>query len=74
MAVLTYAQQLEQVQAAIGAIEGGAQEYQIWDGDMRRIVKRGDLKTLYDRETFLRGAAIREAQGGGPRITYGLMR
>lgn len=46
---MTTDEQLTSVRAAIAAIEGGAQEYQI-NG---RRVRRGDLKTLYDRETSL---------------------
>lgn len=41
--------QLESVRAAIAAIEGGAQEYQI---SSRRLV-RADLRTLYARESAL---------------------
>lgn len=41
--------QLEGVRAAIAAIEGGAQEYQI---NNRRLVK-ADLSTLYARESAL---------------------
>nr|DAI69868.1 MAG TPA: hypothetical protein [Caudoviricetes sp.] len=41
--------QLEGVRAAIAAIEGGAQEYQI---NNRRLVK-ADLTALYNRENAL---------------------
>lgn len=41
--------QLESVQNAIAAIEGGAQEYTI---NNRRLVK-ADLNTLYNRESML---------------------
>lgn len=60
MAIKTYSEQLEEVQTAIGAIEGGAQMYQL-NG---RMLTRGNLKTLYDRERFLRKMADRESRGG----------
>lgn len=63
MAVKTYAEQLEDVQTAIAAIEGGAQEYSV-GGAVSRSVKRGDLGTLYKRETWLRKMAARESRGG----------
>jgi len=60
MAIKSYTTQLEEVQTAITAIEGGAQEYQIGD----RMLKRGDLRTLYEREKWLRKMADREDAGG----------
>ena len=60
MAIETYQVQLERVQAAIAAIEGGAQSYQI----RGRALTRGDLRTLYDRETWLRAQVDRETRGG----------
>ena len=47
--------QLERVQTAIAAIEGGAQEYQI---DNRRLT-RANLATLYAREASLMAAIAR---------------
>lgn len=46
----TLQQQLERVQAAIAAIESGAQEYDI---DSQNVTK-ANLKTLYEREIFLK--------------------
>jgi hypothetical protein len=47
---LTAIQQLEAVEAAIAAIEGGAQEYKIgW-----RSVRRADLVVLYQERRQLR--------------------
>jgi hypothetical protein len=67
MTVKTYAQQLEEVQAAIAAIEGGAQQYMIGE----RQLTRGNLATLYERERWLRGMAAREASSGsGIRVRY----
>lgn len=43
-------EQLARVQDAIAAIESGAQEYGIGS----RSVKKGDLKTLYGREAYLK--------------------
>lgn len=48
--------QLERVQKAIAAIEGGAQEYQI---DNRRV-SHADLAALYRREGGLKLALARE--------------
>lgn len=68
MAILTYAAQLEEVQAAISAILGGAQEYRIGE----RTLKRADLAALQERETYLRRMVAREADGGGVRIRRGV--
>ena len=56
----TYAQQLGNVQAAIAALEAGAQSYSVHG----RTVTRASLQTLYQREQWLRGMAAREARGG----------
>lgn len=55
--------QLERVQAAIAAIETGAQEYQI---ENRRLT-RADLSTLYKREASLKNAI---AAASGYNILY----
>lgn len=55
--------QLERVQAAIAAIESGAQEYQI---DNRRLT-RASLSTLYTREAALKAAI---ASRDGYNILY----
>jgi len=60
MAIESYTQQLERVQAAIAAIESGEQSFEI-NG---RTVRRADLKTLYDREAYLRRMVEREKRGG----------
>ena len=60
MAIKTYTEQLESVQAAIAAIEDGAQEYTISTGAGSRTVKRADLSTLYDREQRLHPLAARK--------------
>lgn len=57
----TLMQQLVRVQRAIAVIESGAQEYQIGN---RRLTK-ADLKTLYDREAYLKRAIIEEETGDG---------
>jgi hypothetical protein len=49
VAIETPEQQLERVQAAIRAIESGAQEYTIGG----RTVRKSDLKMLYEREKEL---------------------
>ena len=67
MTIKTYTQQLEEVQTAIAAIEGGAQQYMIGE----RQLTRGNLKTLYDRERWLRTMAAREARGTtGIQVRY----
>lgn len=49
LAIESIESQLERVQAAIAAIEAGAQDYMIGS----RRVTRGDLATLYKREREL---------------------
>jgi hypothetical protein len=53
----TTLEKLTSVQAAIAAIEGGAQEYQL-DNDIR--YRRADLKVLYAREEKLQAQYNRE--------------
>ncbi len=65
----SYAQQLDEVQAAIEAIESGAQSVTV---EGIRSLTRGDLATLYKREERLRGLVLREARGGGIRVRYGV--
>jgi len=60
MAVQSYQEQLEQVQAAIKAIEAGAQSYSI----AGRAVQRADLQKLYEREKYLKTMIAREELGG----------
>jgi hypothetical protein len=60
VAVEDYATQLERVQSAIAAIEGGAQSYSI----AGRSLSRADLRTLYEREAWLRKMVDRVSRGG----------
>ena len=55
MAIQSYTEQLEEVQAAISAVLAG-QEYQIGT----RRLKRADLEMLTEREKFLRAMIERE--------------
>ena len=55
----TLAQQLDSVQAAIAAIESGAQEVSV----NNRTYRKADLKTLYDREERLLARISRETNG-----------
>lgn len=55
----TLAEQLASVQAAIAAIESGAQSAT----SEGVAVTRADLKTLYDRETFLLNKVDRADRG-----------
>lgn len=57
----TFADQLDEVQAAITKIEGGAQGY---TGPTGRQVTRADLATLYKREERLMMLVNRQSQGG----------
>jgi len=56
----TLAEQLTSVQAAITAIESGAQDYIL---DSQRV-QRADLKTLYAREQYLQRKIAREGGAG----------
>lgn len=60
MAVETYKEQLERVQAAIAKIESGEQSFDV-NG---RSVRRADLEQLYKREMYLRRMVAREKRGG----------
>lgn len=62
----TTAVQLERVQAAIAAIESGAQSFTV----LGRMYQRGDLKTLYEREEQLLRRQTQETRGGS-RIRLG---
>lgn len=68
MAIETYTQQLERVQAAISKIETGGQTVD-WEG---KRLTRGDLATLYARERELRTLAAREQSGGGMGVRFGV--
>lgn len=52
--------QLDRVQAAIAAIESGAQAFTV----LGRTYQRGDLKVLYDRERELIRRVEHENRGG----------
>ena len=56
----TYAEQLANVQAAIAAIETGAQSYSVGG----RSKQAADLAVLYKREAYLRVMVDRDADGG----------
>jgi hypothetical protein len=61
VAVETYETQLERVQARIKKLEDdGVQQY----GRGDRSVVRLELRTLYEREQWLRGMVERESRGG----------
>lgn len=61
------ATQLERVQNAIAAIEGGAQSFTV----LGRQYTRGELSTLYAREKDLLARLERETRGGS-RIRLGV--
>lgn len=56
----SYSDQLDSVQAAIAAIEGGSQSIS-WNGRSRTSA---DLSTLYEREQWLRRMVDRSSRGG----------
>jgi hypothetical protein len=58
--VQTLKQQLDSVQRAIAAIEGGGQEVDIEVNQNRRRVTRADLRELYRREAQLKTAIARQ--------------
>lgn len=58
MAIKSYEEQLEEVQAAISAVMNG-QEYQIGRNRMRKA----DLPFLHQRELYLRAMVEREKNG-----------
>ena len=60
MAIKTYAEQLEDVQATIQRIEQNGQSYGIGG----RNLTRADLGRLYQREEWLRRRVDRAARGG----------
>ncbi len=57
MAIKTYTEQLESVQAAIAKIESGTQS-SVYNG---RTITRADLEQLYMREKWLRTKASQES-------------
>ncbi len=58
---VTLQEQLDQINAAVQAIESGAQEYRIDE----RLVRRGDLATLYaERRRLAQEQAAYETNGG----------
>lgn len=57
----TLDEQLTSVQAAITAIESGAQSFQIAD----RTYSRADLSVLYQREESLLRRIAKQTNGGG---------
>jgi hypothetical protein len=56
----SYSIQLDRVQAAIAAIEGGNQSYTV----QSRTFTKADLQTLYQRERWLRSQVAKQANGG----------
>ena len=58
---MTLQDQLEQINQAISKIESGAQEYRIGS----RLIRRGDLATLYrERRQLQQEIARTESEGG----------
>lgn len=57
---MTTQEQLDQINAAIAAIEGGAQEYRIGN----RSLRRPDLGVLYQERRNLKQQLYQESGGG----------
>ncbi len=66
MAIESTETQLERVQAAIAAIESGAQSYSIGG----RTLTKADLKTLYEREKDLKLSLADETYGSTSFVTW----
>lgn len=65
LAIKTYTEQLEEIQAAITAILGGAQSYTVGS----RTYERADITPLLKQEERLMPLAAREAAGNtGARV------
>jgi len=64
----TYAQQLDAIHIIIEKIESGVSSYSTSTAAGSRTYTHHDLKTLYDRESFLRIRAGREAGGTAGKI------
>lgn len=63
---MTYEEQLASVQTAIEKIQSGAQAYSISSPTGSRSFSKADLKTLYEREKWLRCQIARGPNGGIP--------
>lgn len=57
---MSFSDELNQLNMAIDAIQGGAQEYSIGS----RRVRKADLKLLYDRRDILERRMIEQETGG----------
>jgi hypothetical protein len=62
---MTTQEQLDQINSAISAILGGAQEYRIGP----RSVTRGNLKDMLSERTRLEAKLVEES-GGSVAVTY----
>lgn len=68
MAIESYTAQLERVQTAIATIEAADGGQAV--GADGQTLTRADLKTLYDREAWLRRRVAAEERGGGVGVSY----
>lgn len=62
---MTTQEQFDQINAAIAKIENGAQEYRTGTG---RLVRRGDLATLYKERRQLQVELANEQSSGGTYV------
>lgn len=70
MAIKTYTEQLESVQAVIEEIETKGQAYSVEKSGLTATLTRANLAALYHREERLRVLAAREQNGGGIGVRY----
>lgn len=70
MAIKTYAEQLESVQAAIAKIEADGQAYGMGKGGVSLSLTRANLAELYRREERLQALVAREQRGGGIGVRF----
>ena len=70
MAIKTYTEQLESVQAVIEKIETEGQAYSLDKAGVSTTLTRANLAALYKREERLRIMAARESSGGGIGVRF----
>lgn len=70
MAIKTYTEQLESIQAAIEKIETEGQAYSLDKSGVTVSLTRANLPALYQREQHLRTMVAREQRGGGIGVRF----
>lgn len=70
MAIKTYSEQLEEVQAAISKIHTEGQAYSLDKAGVNVALTRANLEALYKRERYLLQMVQREQAGGGIGVRF----